>query len=72
MVRNVNLLRLQPILIAAYVKELQASLSVPSVKQHLAAIRMLFDYLVVGQVLPMNPAASVRGPKYVIKDRSLS
>ena len=66
-VRNVHLLRLQPILIAAYIKELQASLSVPSVKQHLAAIRMLFDYLVVGQVLPMNPAASVRGPKYVIK-----
>ena len=65
--RNLSLLRLQPILIAAYVKELQASLSVPSVKQHLAAIRMLFDYLVVGQVLPMNPAASVRGPKYVIK-----
>ena len=66
-VRNLNLLRLQPILIAAYIKELQASLSVPSVKQHLAAIRMLFDYLVVGQVLPMNPAASVRRPKYVIK-----
>jgi len=65
--RNLSLLRLQPILIAAYIKELQTSLSVPSVKQHLAAIRMLFDYLVVGQVLPMNPAASVRGPKYVIK-----
>jgi integrase/recombinase XerD len=65
--RDLPLLRLQPILIAAYIKELQASLSVPSVKQHLAAIRMLFDYLVVGQVLPMNPAASVRGPKYVIK-----
>ena len=65
--RNLPLLRLQPIVIAAYIKELQASLSVPSVKQHLAAIRMLFDYLVVGQVLPMNPAASVRGPKYVIK-----
>ena len=61
--RNLHLQQLQPILIAAYVKELQASLSVPSVKQHLAAIRMLFDYLVVGQVLPMNPAASVRGPK---------
>ena len=65
--RNLDLLQLQPILIAAYIKDLQASLSVPSVKQHLAAIRMLFDYLVVGQVLPMNPAASVRGPKYVIK-----
>jgi integrase/recombinase XerD len=65
--RNLELLRLQPIVIAAYVKDLQTSLSVPSVKQHLAAIRMLFDYLVVGQVLPMNPAASVRGPKYVLK-----
>lgn len=57
---------LQPILIAAYIKHLQSSLSIPSVKQHLAAIRMLFDYLVVGQILPMNPAASVRGPKYVV------
>ena len=28
---------------------------------------MLFDWLVVGQVLPMNPAASVRGPKHVVK-----
>jgi integrase/recombinase XerD len=45
--RNLNLHRLQPILIAAYMKELQASLSVPSVKQHLAAIRMLFDYRVL-------------------------
>ena len=37
--RNLDLLQLQPILIAAYIKDLQASLSVPSVKQHhLAAI----------------------------------
>jgi len=64
--RQLNLLQLQPIQIAAYIKDLQSSLSVPSVKQHLAAIRMLFDYLVVGQILPLNPAASVRGPKYVI------
>ena len=28
---------------------------------------MCFDWLVVGQILPMNPASSVRGPKYVIK-----
>jgi len=33
----------------------------PTVKQHLAALRMLFDWLVVGQVLPVNPAAAVRG-----------
>jgi site-specific recombinase XerD len=42
-------------------------LSKPSIKQHLAALRMLFDYLVIGQVVPHNPAASVRGPKYVVK-----
>ena len=28
---------------------------------------MLFDWLVVGQVLPFNPASSVRGPKQVVK-----
>jgi len=37
------------------------------VKQSLAAIRMLFDWLVVGQVMPGNPAAAVRGPKHVMK-----
>ena len=42
-------------------------LSKPTVKQHLAAIRMLFDYLVIGQVISSNPAASVRGPKFVQK-----
>ncbi len=36
-------------------------------KQELAAIRMLFDWLVVGQVMPTNPASSVRGPTYVVK-----
>jgi integrase/recombinase XerC len=33
----------------------------PSVKQRLAAIRHLFDWLVTGQVVPVNPAGSVRG-----------
>lgn len=42
-------------------------LDAPSVKQHLAAIRMLFDWLVVGQIVPHNPASSVRGPKHVVK-----
>ena len=39
----------------------------PSVKQHLAAIRMLFDWLVTGQVVAVNPAHAVRGPKHVVK-----
>jgi site-specific recombinase XerD len=28
---------------------------------------MLFDWLVTGQVVPTNPASSVRGPRYVVK-----
>lgn len=62
-----SLTQLNPVVIAAYLEELQATKSKPTVKQHLAAIRMLFDWLVVGQIVPMNPAASVRGPKFVVK-----
>ncbi len=58
---------LTPVHVAAYVEELGRGLSKPTVKQHLAALKMLGDYLVTGQVIPTNPAASVRGPKYVIK-----
>lgn len=49
-------------LVAAYTEELTRERSPATVKQHLAALRMLFDWLVVGQVLPFNPASSVRGP----------
>jgi site-specific recombinase XerD len=62
-----RLKQLTPVHIAAYVEQLGCDLAKPSVKQHLAALRMLFDYLVTGQIIPSNPAASVRGPKYVVK-----
>jgi len=58
---------IEPIHVAAYVETLQASAAKPTVKQHLAAVRMLFDWLVVGQVLATNPAHAVRGPKHVVK-----
>jgi integrase/recombinase XerD len=59
---------IEPTVVAAYVEKLlRDGLSKPTVKQHLAAIRMLFDWLVTGGVLAINPAAAVRGPKYVIK-----
>ena len=51
----------------AFVKELQSEFSAPTVKQHLAALRMLFDWLVTGHVLDVNLARAVRGPKYVVK-----
>lgn len=63
----VELSQVRPVHVAAYVEGLQKELAAPSVKLHLAAIRMLFDWLVVGQVVPVNPASSVRGPKYVVK-----
>ena len=53
--------------VAAFVKELQGEFTAPTVKQHLAALRMLFDWLVTGHVLDVNPAHAVRGPKYVVK-----
>ena len=65
--RNVAPHGVEPMIVAAYVEYLTAIYSKPTVKQHLAAIRMCMDWLVVGQVIPMNPAASVRGPKYVTK-----
>ncbi len=57
----------QPVHVAAYVEHLTQERSAPTAKQRLAAIRHLFDWLVTGQVLPVNPAASVRGPKHVVK-----
>ena len=59
---------IEPVVVAAYVEKLlKHGLSKPTVKQHLAAIRMLFDWMVTGGVLAVNPASAVRGPKYVIK-----
>jgi integrase len=55
------------VIIAAYIEQLGKKHSPPTVKQHLAAIRMLFDWLVVGHVVRVNPASAVRGPKHVIK-----
>jgi integrase/recombinase XerD len=58
---------IEPLHVAAYVKALETTASKPTVKQHLAAVRMLFDWLIVGQILAINPAHAVRGPKHVVK-----
>jgi integrase/recombinase XerD len=65
--RIVELSHIRPVIVAGYIEEVMGVRSKPTVKQHLAAIRMLFDWLVTGQVIPMNPASSVRGPKHVVK-----
>lgn len=58
---------IEPVHVAAYIEILWQRLSALSAKQHLAAIRMLFDWLVVGQVRAANPASSVRGPKHSVR-----
>jgi site-specific recombinase XerD len=58
---------IEPIHVAAYIEVLQTTAAKPTVKLHLAAIRMLFDWLIIGQVLAVNPAHAVRGPKHVVK-----
>lgn len=63
----VSIVAVQPLHVAGYIEELGQVRSAPTVKQRLAAIRHLFDWLVIGQVVPVNPAASVRGPAYSVR-----
>jgi len=59
--RQLDLSDIEPVHVAAYVEE---DVRAPAtVKQNLAALRRLFDFLVTGQVLEANPAEPVRSPK---------
>ncbi|WP_408480020.1 tyrosine-type recombinase/integrase [Paraburkholderia sp. RL17-383-BIF-A] len=57
----------QPLHVAAWIERQTQTSSAPTVKQQLAALRHLFDWLVTGQIVPHNPAASVRGPSHTTK-----
>jgi site-specific recombinase XerC len=61
------LIEVQPLHVAAWIERQTQTHSAPTVKQRLAAIRHLFDWLVSGQIVPHNPAASVRGPSHTTK-----
>ena len=65
--RKLSFETIEPTLVAMYIKELGRHYSDASIKQHLAAIRMLFDYLVTGGIINVNPAASVRGPRHQVR-----
>ena len=62
-----DLVAVGPLHVATWIELQTQTLAAPSVKQRLAAIRHLFDWLVVGQVVPHNPAASVRGPNHTAR-----
>ena len=62
-----SIVDVRPLHVAAYIEHLGKERSAPTVKQRLAAIRHLFDWLVTGQIIPTNPASSVRGPSHSVK-----
>lgn len=63
----IDLATVAPLHVATWIELQSQTLAAPSVKQRLAAIRHLFDWLVVGQIVPFNPAASVRGPSHTAR-----
>ena len=63
----VSITAVQPLHVATWIELQTQTLSAPTVKLRLAAIRHLFDWLVIGQVVPHNPAASVRGPSHTTR-----
>lgn len=62
-----ELAQVEPVHVAAFVEDQLREHAKPTVKLRLAALRMLFDWMVVGQVIPANPAHAVRGPKHTQK-----
>jgi site-specific recombinase XerD len=56
----------QPLHVAAWIELQTQAHAAPTVKARLAAIRHLFDWLVTGQIVPVNPASSVRGPSHTV------
>jgi integrase/recombinase XerD len=59
---ELQLHKIRPLHVSAYIES--KPLTAPSVKQHLAALRGLFNWLVIKQVVPDNPALFVKGPKF--------
>ncbi len=62
-----QLAAIESVHVAAYVEQLAKARSAPTAKLRLAALRHLFDWLVVGQIMPTNPASAVRGPRHIVR-----
>jgi site-specific recombinase XerC len=62
-----QLAAIESVHVATYIEQLQRARSAPTAKLRLAALRHLFDWMVVGQIMPTNPAAAVRGPRHIVR-----
>jgi site-specific recombinase XerD len=67
-----SLADVQPLHIVAWLETQAQAASASTVKQRLAAIRHLFDWLVVGQIVPANPTSFVRRPKQIVRNGNTS
>ncbi len=65
--RGLSLPAIKSYHVSAYLAELAATHTTPTVKQHLASLRMLLDWLVTGQVIETNPAHAVKAAKHVVR-----
>ena len=65
--RGLTLTTIRPFDVGEWIEQLQENHGAAGVKQQLAAVRMMFNWLITGQIAPVNPAAAVRGPKLVVK-----
>lgn len=66
--RGLALDQIDPLTIGIYVELLGKRMEPSSVKQHLAAIRKMFDYLTTSSVLKANPSRSVKGPSHKVDE----
>ncbi|MGH6842434.1 MAG: tyrosine-type recombinase/integrase [Methylocella sp.] len=62
-----RLAAIESVHVAAYIEQLQKARSAPTAKLRLAALRHLFDWMVIGQIMATNPAAAVRGPRHIVR-----
>ena len=67
-----SIISVQPLLVAAWVELQTRQHAAPTAKLRLAALRHLFAWLVTGQIIPTNPAASVRGPAHHVRKGATS
>ena len=62
-----QLTEIESIHVATYIEDLTHTRSAPTAKLRLAALRHMFDWMVIGQIMPTNPATVVRGPRHIVR-----
>jgi integrase/recombinase XerC len=62
-----SIMAVQPLHVSAWIEQQTREHAAPAAKLRLAALCQLFNWLVTGQVMPTNPAGSVRGPAHVVR-----